>query len=74
MIDEIEARLNEAGLDWTDVDRIELQQDDYDKVRDRANRGFSNWSTSDKPALRVTNSSSRIVYVNDEGVSDIIEL
>lgn len=59
--------INENGLSWREIDRIELRDDAYDEFKQRASFDPSNYSTTDKPAVRKTSGEERVIYVNKDG-------
>lgn len=61
-------------LSWSDIDRIELNEETYAEFRERSSKPQANHSTTDAPAVRETRGVEQIVYTNDEGFLEKIEL
>jgi len=66
--------LQEHELSWGDIDRIELNEETYNEFRERSSKPRSNYSTTDAPAVRETHGVEQIVYTNNAGVLETIEL
>lgn len=67
--------LDEHGLDFTEVDRILLNEDAYDNFLGRVSGArISNRTTMEAPAVRLTEGQEKLVYVDDDGYPVEIEL
>ena len=66
--------LQEHELSWGDIDRIELNEKTYNEFQERSSKPQSNYSTTDAPAVRETRGVEQIVYINNAGVLETIEL
>lgn len=73
--DKVITALHENNLSWNDVDRILLNEDTYDEFQERAsNKAKANYATTDAPAVRPTSGTEKIVYVDQHGYLQEIEL
>jgi hypothetical protein len=68
--------LEEHDLSWRDVDRICLNEDTHMEFYERSGGDMpsSNYSTSDAPAIRVTNGAEKVVWVDENGIQQEVKL
>lgn len=68
--------LTENDLSWTEVDRIELNEDTYAEFESRSSfkQASKSDTTTDKTAVRKTTGQERIVYVAEGGIEVTIEI
>jgi hypothetical protein len=65
--DEIINVIQEYDLSWDEIDRIELNEKAFQQFSERTSFNTSNFTTSDKPAVRQTNGKEKIVYTQESG-------
>jgi hypothetical protein len=66
--------LESQGMDWTDVDRILLNERAYEDFHRRAEMSHANYATQDAPAVRLTSGDEKILFVNKAGYEEEILL
>jgi hypothetical protein len=67
-------KIQENDLSWDEIDRILLNPETYEEFRERASFDTSNYSTTDKPAVRETTKQEQIIYVAENGMEVTINL
>lgn len=66
--------INEKNLSWSDIDRIHLREPDFEEFTDRASFSPANYSTTDKPAVRLTNGEQKLFFVREDGYMQEVSL
>lgn len=71
--DHVRDAIQEHGLDWSEIDRILLNEGAYEAFHEQ-DASSSNYATTDEPAVRHTEGQEKIVYIDNKGYLQEIEL
>lgn len=72
--DKVRQAIQDNDLSWTEIDRILLNPDTYEELRQTASFELSDHATSNAPAVRETDGQEKIVYVSRNGIEVTIEV